>query len=109
MRKIFFISGKKLKITLLLPASLFALYLIYVFFSPYALTIVTRQNRLVPIYYVDTSEKKVAFSFDASWGATYTPTILEILRENNIKTTFFLTGFWVEKYPNMVKNLSGGP
>ncbi|HAA35154.1 MAG TPA: deacetylase [Firmicutes bacterium] len=105
MRKIFFISRKKLKIALLLPASLFALYLIYAFFFPYALPMVTRQNRLVPIYYVDTSEKKVAFSFDASWGATYTPTILEILQENNIKTTFFLTGFWVEKYPNMVKKI----
>jgi polysaccharide deacetylase family sporulation protein PdaB len=48
----------------------------------------------------------VAFSFDASWGAAYTPTILEILRENNIKTTFFLTGFWVEKYPDMVEKIS---
>lgn len=60
-------------------------------------------ERLVPIYYVETKEKKVAFSFDASWGAERTEKILEILKENEIKTTFFLTGFWVEAYPEYVK------
>lgn len=60
-------------------------------------------ERLVPIYYVETDEKKVAFSFDASWGADRTEKILEILKENEIKTTFFLTGFWVEAYPEYVK------
>lgn len=60
-------------------------------------------ERLVPIYYVETNEKKVAFSFDASWGAERTEKIIEILRENELKTTFFLTGFWVEAYPEYVK------
>ncbi len=63
------------------------------------------RERLVPIYYVDTAEKKVAFSFDACWGAAQTPSILETLRENEMKTTFFLTGFWVEKHPEMVKKI----
>ena len=62
-------------------------------------------ERKVPIYYVETEEKKAAFSFDACWGATYTPDILEILKENNIDTTFFLTGYWVEKHPDMVKKI----
>ncbi len=66
---------------------------------------VARQERLVPIYYVQTGERKIAISFDASWGAAYTPALLEILRENDITTTFFLTGFWVEKYPEMVKEI----
>ncbi|HPU01020.1 MAG: polysaccharide deacetylase family protein [Firmicutes bacterium] len=66
-------------------------------------TVVGQGERLVPIYYVDTNEKKVAFSFDASWGAERTEKILQILKENEIKTTFFLTGFWVEAYPHYVK------
>ncbi|NLZ93097.1 MAG: polysaccharide deacetylase family protein [Firmicutes bacterium] len=66
----------------------------------------TGQNRLVPIYYVDTTEKKIAISFDASWGAEFTPKILEILRENELKTTFFLTGFWIDKYPELVKQIA---
>ncbi len=65
--------------------------------------VVGRGERLVPIYYVEMKDKKVAFSFDASWGAERTESILEILKENEIKTTFFLTGFWVEDYPEYVK------
>ncbi|MDW7650756.1 MAG: polysaccharide deacetylase family protein [Bacillota bacterium] len=66
---------------------------------------VAGKKRLLPIYYVDTAEKKIAISFDASWGAEFTPRILDILREHEIKTTFFLTGFWIEKYPDMVKKI----
>lgn len=65
--------------------------------------VVTQGKRLVPIYYVETNEKKAAFSFDASWGAERTEQILETLRKYKIKTTFFLTGFWVEEYPDYVR------
>lgn len=59
--------------------------------------------RLVPIYSVDTEEKKVALSFDTAWGADKTLKILEILKEYNVNATFFMVGFWVEDYPEMVK------
>jgi len=70
------------------------------------MTIAARPGRLLPIYYVDTVERKIAISFDASWGIEFTPKILEILERNNLKTTFFLTGFWIEKYPEMVKKIA---
>ncbi|CEO88529.1 polysaccharide deacetylase family protein [Syntrophaceticus schinkii] len=63
-------------------------------------------KREVPIYAVDMKEKKLAISFDAAWGADCTPTLLKILKENNIKTTFFLTGIWVKEYPEMVKAIA---
>lgn len=59
--------------------------------------------RLVPIYSVDTTDKKVALTFDTAWGADKTLKILEILKEYNVNATFFMVGFWVEKYPEMVK------
>ena len=65
-----------------------------------------QNERLVPIYYVDTAEKKVAFSFDASWGAERAQKILDILAEHEIKTTFFLPGFWVEDYPEYVQAIA---
>lgn len=61
--------------------------------------------RLVPIYSVATDEKKVAISFDSAWGADKTERIVEILKEHSVNATFFLVGFWVEKYPEMVKML----
>ncbi|MCL5981257.1 MAG: polysaccharide deacetylase family protein [Firmicutes bacterium] len=70
------------------------------------MTVAARPGRLLPIYYVDTVERKIAISFDASWGNEFTPKILEILEQNNLKTTFFLTGFWIEKYPELVKKIA---
>ena len=61
--------------------------------------------RKVPIYYVNTEEARVAISFDAAWGADKTEKIMEICKEYNVKATFFLTGFWIEDYPEMVKKI----
>lgn len=59
--------------------------------------------RLVPIYSVETESKKVAISFDTAWGADKTEQILSILKEYNVNATFFMVGFWVEEYPDLVK------
>ena len=65
-------------------------------------------KRLIPIYSVDTDEKKVALSFDAAWGADGTDTLFEILAKHNVKATFFLVGDWVRKYPEEVKRIASG-
>ena len=54
-----------------------------------------------PIYSVDTDKKRVAISFDAAWGADKTASIMDILDTNGAGATFFLVGFWVEKYPEL--------
>ena len=48
---------------------------------------------------------RVSISFDASWGADKTISILDILDEHGVKTTFFLVGGWVDKYPEMVEEI----
>lgn len=65
----------------------------------------TYGDKELPIYCVDTEEKKISISFDAAWGAEDFPTIMEILDKHNVKTTFFMTGEWVENYPECVKVL----
>lgn len=60
-------------------------------------------GRELPIYCVDTKEKKVALSFDAAWGNEDTRKILEILKKHNVHVTFFMTGGWVESFPDDVK------
>lgn len=60
-------------------------------------------GRELPIYCVDTPEKKIALSFDAAWGNEDTTKILEILKKHDIHVTFFMTGGWVESYPDDVK------
>ena len=58
-------------------------------------------SRKLPIYCVNTESPKVAISFDAAWGNEQTETLLSILEKYHVKTTFFMTGGWVESYPDM--------
>lgn len=62
-------------------------------------------GRKLPIYCVKTEEPKIAISFDAAWGNEDTARILEILEENDVKATFFMTGGWVKAYPDDVKKI----
>ncbi|MDR3186705.1 MAG: polysaccharide deacetylase family protein [Christensenellaceae bacterium] len=62
-------------------------------------------EKLVPIYCVESGQKKVALTFDAAWGADKTPEIISILEKNNSKATFFLVGFWIDMYPDLVKDI----
>ncbi len=60
----------------------------------------------LPIYSVQTNERKVAISFDAAWGADKTDEIMTICEEYGVNATFFLVGFWVEDYPDVAKNIA---
>ncbi len=62
-------------------------------------------GKKLPIYAVETEENKVAISFDAAWGADKTQEIMTICENYGVKATFFLVGFWIEKYPEMVKEI----
>lgn len=75
-----------------------------IFNSP-AITTSGKAQKKLPIYCVDTPEKKVSISFDAAWGADDTDNLLSILEKNNVKATFFLCGYWVDKYPEEVKKI----
>ena len=75
-------------------------------YMPYY-TITSASGKLVkkelPIYCVGTEEKKVALSFDAAWGNEDTQTLLDILAAYDVHVTFFMTGGWIESYPDDVK------
>ncbi len=59
----------------------------------------------LPIYSVQTDEKKVAISFDCAWGVDYTDKLLDIMKEENVPCTFFMVEFWTEKYPEYVRKI----
>lgn len=61
--------------------------------------------KLLPIYGVDTDSGKVGLSFDAAWGGDKTMQILDILDKYEVKATFFLVGFWVDKFPELVQEI----
>ena len=62
-------------------------------------------ERKIPVYAVDTDENIAAISFDAAWGSDKTLKILDVLDEYEVKATFFLVGFWIDEYPDLVKEI----
>ena len=75
-------------------------------FSGSAQVYLGKTPRKLPIYSVETEEKTVALSFDASWGADKTLDILSVLERYDIKANFFVVSFWAEEYADKLKTLS---
>ena len=61
------------------------------------------QEEKLPIYCVDTDKKQIALTFDTAWGNEDIPQILKILKQENVKATFFFCGDWISKYPADIK------
>ena len=93
-------SDKKLlqKVAIQLCIVLIIINLVMIVAADQPLSAAFAPARRVPIYSVQREDKTIAISFDAAWGDDKTFKILDILDEFQIKTTFFLVGFWVDKY-----------
>lgn len=65
-----------------------------------------QSTRKVPVYGVDTEKKVVALTFDAAWGADKTEGIIKILSEHDASGTFFLVGFWIDRYEKETKMIA---
>lgn len=63
-------------------------------------------TRKLPIYSVDTKEKKLCLTFDVNWGDDKTKEILDILDKYDAKATFYIIGVWCDDFPEEVKEIS---
>ena len=62
-------------------------------------------NKELPIYSVETSEKKIAVTFDSAWNDDDIDKIIQVLNEQYCPSTFFVTGDWAERFPESLKKL----
>ncbi len=83
-----------------------AIVLIFWAVNSPAIVGVSSSQRELPIYSVQREDKIVSISFDAAWGNEDTQTLIDILDRYQVKTTFFVVGDWVERYPESVKALA---
>ncbi|MEW6308064.1 MAG: polysaccharide deacetylase family protein [Bacillota bacterium] len=56
-----------------------------------------------PIYRGNPARKAVTLLINVAWGNEYLPGLLELLREENVKATFFLDGYWVARFPDLAR------
>lgn len=66
----------------------------------------TAEGRELPVHCVQTENPVVSLTFDCVWSRENTRIILDILGKYNAKATFFVTGTWVDLYPEYVKQIA---
>lgn len=54
----------------------------------------------------DRSCQQIALTYDAGSGADGAAVILDVLKKHGLRSTFFLTGRWVEKFPDLAKRIA---
>lgn len=59
-----------------------------------------------PIYHGIRGKGQVALTINVDWGEEYLPGMLRILHDKGIKVTFFVTGNWAQKFPDLLKEIS---
>ena len=57
------------------------------------------------LYMGNSEQKYIYLTFDLGYEAGYTEKILEILKNNNVKATFFITAHYVNTQPDIVKKM----
>lgn len=97
MKNIFFISS-------ILVLAITVTFILYNY-NKEDISSVNSLFKKIPIYSVETSEKKISLGFNAAWGNEDTDLLIKILDKYNVKVTFFVTGEWVDKFPDDVKKL----
>jgi polysaccharide deacetylase family sporulation protein PdaB len=60
----------------------------------------------LPIYSVDRPDNKIALTFDCAWGNSNTDELLAILAQHNVFATFFVTGDFVDRFPDDVRRIA---
>lgn len=58
-----------------------------------------------PIYRGNEQKKAVALMVNVAWGTEHLPKMLQILRQENVKATFFLDGSWLKQNPDMARRI----
>lgn len=57
------------------------------------------------VYRKNKESKKLAFTFDDGPHEIYTPMLLDLLNDNNIKATFFVLGSKAEQFPEIIQRM----
>ncbi|MBC7324694.1 MAG: polysaccharide deacetylase family protein, partial [Moorella sp. (in: Bacteria)] len=61
-----------------------------------------------PIYQGDAGRKAMALTFTIDWGEEYLPSILSTLEQAGVRVTFFPTGQWASRHPDLVRRMQAG-
>ena len=96
--------------TLKKDITLIVLMLLWIFVIIFAVsytlaTTASAGERKLPVYSVDTDDRKIALTFNCAWGTEGLDGLLHLLSEENIKCTFFFVGDFAGQHPEAVRKI----
>jgi probable sporulation protein (polysaccharide deacetylase family) len=59
-----------------------------------------------PIYRGNPKKPAISFMVNVAWGNEYLDKMLDTLDKHQVKTTFFLDGSWVKRFPDLAKKIA---
>ena len=62
-------------------------------------------NKYGALYIGDTGKNEIYLTFDEGYENGYTAKILDVLRENNVKAVFFITGPYLSEHQDLVRRM----
>lgn len=77
-------------------------------FSGHHWILALQTSKIKPIEQIQTERKIIALTMNVDWGEEYIPDILQILEKKGAHITFFVTGRWARKHPELIKKMSDG-
>ncbi|MBE0466686.1 MAG: polysaccharide deacetylase family sporulation protein PdaB [Candidatus Desulforudis sp.] len=105
--RFYYLSAKNLRRNLFLAALLvFTAATFYAILIRQPAAVSTTADHSAIVYQVKTKEKVAALTFDISWGEEVPKPVLDILKKEDIRCTFFLSGPWVSKHPEVAKRIA---
>lgn len=60
---------------------------------------------MMELLYGNANDKYVYLTFDEGYEAGYTSRILDVLKENDVKAAFFITGSYLNRETNLVQRM----
>lgn len=98
--------SRRNKIVVLLTLSLLCALLIYI--KPLQIYSVFKEDESVAITRGNVKENNVSLTFNISWGEEKVYDILKVLEEQEVRATFFVSGEWAERHPQILESIVEG-
>lgn len=101
--RVYYLSRKQLTNVMVFVLVLFTIgYLIsnYLFQN-----LVVPTTEIDPIYQGSNEKKQISLAINVDWGEEFLPDMLTTLEENEVLVTFFLTGRWTNKFPELATKI----
>lgn len=104
MKFIWVIHAKRLKqFSFIVIVAFFTAGLLYMERSP--ITVFSTDDGPQAFYRAEIDEPHIALTFNISWGENKVHDILKKLKEEDVQATFFVSGEWAERHPDLLDEI----